>query len=74
MLSSFFKNQDEISELKGQMAKKYTKFKRVLSAYDCGLTLALNISSELAALKREIDEIYEKLKKLDPSCPQNGWL
>ena len=70
----FFKNQDEITKLKNDMAKKYQRFKRIASQYSCGTNLMLNISSEASTLKREIDEIWKKLQELDPTCPKKDWL
>lgn len=69
-LKKFFGCQDEVTRLKGDMAKKYEKFKRISSQYSCGTNLMLNISNEASSLKREIDEMWRKLQELDPTCPK----
>lgn len=63
----------EIQKLKGQYCKYYNLYMNRLAEYDCGVTLAEEISGDLVRWKYKINEIVKKLRLIDTTCPLKEW-
>jgi hypothetical protein len=58
----------KIERLKRKAKKYYMKYNRILDGMDCGVTLALQISSRLSIARTNFNNTLDELAKIDSQC------
>lgn len=61
---------DELSKLKKQAKELYIKAND-FGDLSCGRTLAENFRPQIGIARREFNRIWERIKTIDPSAPDN---
>ncbi|MCU7845320.1 MAG: hypothetical protein KZQ93_15935 [Candidatus Thiodiazotropha sp. (ex Monitilora ramsayi)] len=68
-LGEFVDKTLTIPALKLAASDHYQAYHREKDAYDCGHSLAEEVSPKMAHHKRRFNELMDKLADLDPECP-----
>jgi len=64
----YFKER-KIKKLKKKLNDLYIRYHQYLNAFYCGAMLAKYVFSNTARIEEEFNKTYNKLKALDPKCP-----